>query len=215
MFEATASTPLLAIELAPQATGDVSPLETLLASQIGHDRTHAAQIEGILERYAILSRLAAIPRQVRQRVEALALAEPSGAPGPGAATVVEELGRWRDFEQRMLTRYVLILEQAHPSLRPFDADPLDPWRGEPTATALLREFEALRASTLELLRALGPRLWQRRGAHPRRGDLSIAELIAQHTDHDTERLAALRALPLPRIRLEAATSPGSPLRSPS
>ena len=94
----------------------------------------------------------------------------------------------------MLVRYVWILEHERPELRPLEMNAPTDRAGDSDLLEIWREFEQLRDSTLELLHAIGPRLWQRRGVHPHRGDLTIAELLAQQLDHDAARLAALRGL---------------------
>jgi hypothetical protein len=167
-----------------------------VARHAAHDQRHLKQIEAIQERRAILQRLEAAPRELRAVLETWSLLRPAPSCGAGAAPagVLDEVAALRDFEHRTLVRYALILEQDRPALRPLDADPLPPRRGAAGLGETWREFERLRSLALELLHALGPRLWQRRGVHPRRGDLTIAELVAQHVDHDATRLAALRAL---------------------
>jgi len=151
-----------------------------------HDRTHVAQIEGTLERRSIFDRLEAARRDVRAHVDNAADSSPSRASSQG------ELCRLRDFERGMLSRYVRILELDRPPIEPLANDRPGPQDGP--LPGVWREFDQLRGSTLELLHAIGPRLWERRGLHPHRGDLSIAELVGQHLDHDAERLAALRTL---------------------
>jgi hypothetical protein len=186
-------------------------LASLVDMHAQHDRTHAAQIETILERRSILDRLEAARREVRERIEALA---PQGGAWSGNAEAARsESGRRLAFEPRMLSRYVRILAVERPPLRPLDADPIEPPPGRAAMPAAVRQFERLRGATLELLHALGPQLWRRRGVHPRRGDLTIAELVTQHLDHDAERLNALRALANPRASA-TLVAPGDPAARP-
>jgi len=171
--------------------GETSPeqpaaLATVAERHLQHDRTHVAQIEATLERRSIFDRLEAARREVRAHVHNTVDASPSRASSHG------ELCQLRDFERGMLSRYVRILELDRPPLEPLAGDRPGP-QDVPLAS-VWREFDQMRGATLEFLHAIGPRLWERRGVHPHRGDLSIAELVGQHLDHDAERLAALRAL---------------------
>lgn len=159
-------------------------LATTVARHVQHDRTHMAQIEANLERRSIFDRLEAVRREVRAHVDNATDADPSRASSHA------ELCRLRDFERSMLSRYVQILELERPPLQPLAGD--RPGPQDLPLSSVWREFDQMRGATLEFLHAIGPRLWQRRGVHPHRGDLSIAELVAQHLDHDAERLASLR-----------------------
>jgi hypothetical protein len=112
----------------------------------------------------------------------------------------------------------LILEIDRPPLAPLDYEPPARWQDpgiDPLAA--LRELERLRGLTHEILHALGPRVWQRKGVHPRRGELSIVDCVTQHLDRDTEtltRLRALRAVVLGSAAATAALPPGSPVVMP-
>jgi DinB superfamily len=167
-----------------------SPGSTTLAGiveqHVQHDRSHASQIEANLERRSIFDRLEASRREVRAHVDNLV------AESAARASSHAEICRLRDFEHGMLTRYVRILERERPAIEPLAADRPGPQDESPAR--VWREFDQLRGAALEFLHAIGPRLWERRGVHPHRGDLSIAELVGQHLDHDAERLAALRTL---------------------
>jgi len=70
-----------------------------------------------------------------------------------------------------------------------------PWTGEPDASLdrLLEIFRSDRASTLALLDALGPEVWDRRGIHETFGELDLAGLLAILVDHDDEHLASVGA----------------------
>ena len=69
-----------------------------------------------------------------------------------------------------------------------------PWEGSPGADleSLLATHAIERARTLEILDALGPDGWARRGTHDSYGDLDVAGLMTVAADHDDEHLASLR-----------------------
>lgn len=171
------------------------PLEQVVAHQADHDHRHLRQIERILERHAILMRLEATPREIRTLVEGLPGDVLRRSPAPGSASLHDELTALGRFEAQMQVRYARILEFDRPALPPLDVEPAAPrWQdagADPMAA--LRDFERLRALTHDLLHVLGPRIWQRKGLHPQRGELSIADLVTQHLDRDTASLARLRS----------------------
>ena len=69
-----------------------------------------------------------------------------------------------------------------------------PWEGSPGADleSLLATHAIERARTLEILDALGPDGWARRGTHDTYGELDVAGLMTVAADHDDEHLASLR-----------------------
>jgi hypothetical protein len=194
-------------------------LEQVVAHQVDHDQRHLRQIESVLERHAILVRLAATARDIRTLVEGLPGDVLRRSPAPGAASLHDELTALGRFEAQMQVRYARILEFDRPALPPLDVEPAAPRWQDPGADpmAALRDFERLRALTHDLLHVLGPRIWQRKGLHPQRGELSIADLVTQHLDRDTAsvaRLRATRAAVLPKAaRIDSSVSHQAPAGS--
>jgi hypothetical protein len=182
------------IEVVHPQAGRVN-LEQAVAHQAEHDQRHLRQIETVLERHAILTRLAATPREIRTLVEGLPAEVLRRSPGPESASLRDEMTALGRFEAQMQVRYARILEFDRPALPPLDVEPSPPRWQDAVADpmAALRDFERLRALTHDLLHVLGPRIWQRKGLHPQRGELSIADLVTQHLDRDTASLARLRA----------------------
>jgi hypothetical protein len=166
-------------------------IEQLVKHQIeGDDDIHLRQIETIKERAAILDKLRATARVLREGLEGRPHAELA------QREVAESLALFRDFEHLMLERYAKILERERPELRPQDAVALAARLRDADidAVAAWLAFERARTQTLELLHACGPRVWQRRAVHPHRGDISMADLVARHVDADGEILAKLRSV---------------------
>jgi hypothetical protein len=165
-------------------TGTTLPLDEFVAQHAAHDRAHAKQIAGILERHAVLARLASMPGEIGTLLD--------GVSGP-PERVRHEIARLGDFERRMLMAYARIVEQDRPELS-WLVGAADQVSGPgPALAALRRDFEKLRAATHALLYANGARQWQRRGIDPRLGERTLADLVARHLDHDAQCLAALRA----------------------
>lgn len=198
-----------ALEGVHETAGAIT-MHDLLERQVrGDDLVHLKQIETTLERYAILERLGAGPKECR------------GFLGVGFATLARRLeaARWsmlehichlRDYDQLMLERYSKIVSQERPKLRLLDADATAAARRYTSQDVVreVRELESVRRQCLELLHALPARLWQRRGVHPERGEKSIAELVAHHLDHEARHLSAMRKL---RAALAPATArPAAP-----
>lgn len=165
--------------------GTALDLEEFVAQHAAHDRAHARQIEGILERHALLGRLAAMPGELS------AVLELSVVPLEGVRQAIACLG---DFERRMLAAYARIVEQDRPQLFWLEAAAAPPGGTAMPLSTVRRDFERLRSATHALLYACGPRLWQRRGIDPRLGERTLADLVARHLDHDAQCLAALREI---------------------
>jgi len=139
------------------------------------------------------------PAAVRERLAALPPALAAGArsapPDPPAA------GEW---SPREIIRHLIAVEvevwhvrlgqlatEAHPHWVWVEPGP---WEGSPGANleSLLATHAIERARTLEILDALGPDGWARRGTHDTYGDLDVAGLMRVAADHDDEHLASLR-----------------------
>jgi DinB family protein len=139
------------------------------------------------------------PELVRERLATLpavlaaaARAAPPAPPAPGEWTpheivrhlIAVELEVWH-------VRLDQLAAEAHPHWA--WAEP-GPWPGSPGANleSLLATHAIERARTLELLDALGPDGWARRGTHDTYGELDVAGLMTVAADHDDEHLASLR-----------------------
>ena len=137
---------------------------------------------------AVRERLAALPA-------ALAATARGASPDPPAA------GEW---SPREVVRHLIAVElevwharlgqlatEAHPHWAWVEPGP---WEGSPGADleSLLATHAIERARTLEILDALGPDGWARRGTHDTYGDLDVAGLMTVAADHDDEHLASLR-----------------------
>lgn len=191
-----------ALEGVHETAGPIT-MHDLLERQVrGDDLVHLKQVETILERHAILERLGAGPKECRQFLDAgfVTLAR---RPEPGRWSMLEHICHLRDFDQLMLEGYSKIMSLERPKLRLLDADATAERRRYASQDVVreVRELEAVRGQCIELLHALPPRVWQRRGIHPERGETTIAALVVQHLDHEARHLGALRklrAMPAPR-----------------
>ena len=60
--------------------------------------------------------------------------------------------------------------------------------------AALSAFQQVRYGTAELLRECAPDAWERTGAHPEFGTVTVGELVARAADHVDEHVAQLRLM---------------------
>lgn len=60
--------------------------------------------------------------------------------------------------------------------------------------AALSAFQQVRYGTAELLRECAPDAWERAGAHPQFGTVTVADLVARAADHVDEHVAQLRTM---------------------
>jgi hypothetical protein len=111
----------------------------------------------------------------------------------------------------MLERYGRMVNEEHPVLRPFDPDATAAARDYAACDPAheIRELARLRGLAVQLLHALGRRAWQRRAVHPRRGEITIEQMVAHHLDHDAAHVARLRALRAAGGAAAAATGTGA------
>ena len=130
---------------------------------------------------------------------------------PGAAVwaPVEVLAHLADLELIYAARLRAMLTIDEPALQTVDQEALAQladyihW---PVADALAR-FAARRHDTLELLRSCSAAELERRGRHPRRGPITVADQVAIMLAHDTSHVGQIRqrlaAFDEPRTTMEA------------
>ncbi len=118
-------------------------------------------------------------------------------PAEGAWSATEIVCHLRDVEEFYFERVLVILANEEPTLVVLDPDR---WADERQYQRqdIVRAHAALgtrRQETLGLLDALPPEQWERAGAHPLRGRLSIRHIVHGWSKHDDGHLDQLmRAL---------------------
>lgn len=143
-----------------------------------------------LERFA---RGATVVREAVAGADAGALSRP----GKEGWSVRDVLVHLSDAELVRSTRIRMILAEEEPVLFGFNEEQWKRrnhylWRSPEAALSL---FDQLRFTTMEILRQLDSRGWDRVGVHPEDGRLSIAELIirgAAHSDDHSRQIRELR-----------------------
>ncbi len=137
---------------------------------------------------AVRERLASLP----DRLATAARAAPPDAPAPGEWTPTEIVRHLIAVEELVWhVRLAQLEHEDHPHWRWVEPGQ---WLGRPGADLdeVLAAHQAVRASTLATLDALGPAGWARTGTHDTYGTLDVAGLMAVAADHDDEHLASLR-----------------------
>ncbi len=102
----------------------------------------------------------------------------------------------RDCEEHFLDTLELIAYEDSPRLPAFDADALvleNDYR-DCDLYETLERFEYARHRVVNLLWSLAAEDWERSGRHPYSGEVSIARLAREHTEHDLEHLWQARRL---------------------
>ena len=172
-------------------------LETVLKRQaLGNDEAHLGQIEQIKKRWDTLAKLQDTPKSLASLFQGVPDEVLRRKPAPEKWSMLEIACHLRDVEQLFVERYAKMANGDRPALRMLDQDALAAslkYNEDDPATAL-REFRALRQETVSLLGALAHQSWQRVGAHPKRGEITIAAHVDSHTGHDTNHLNQVRAL---------------------
>ena len=123
------------------------------------------------------SRLSGYPEDVLSR-----------RPTPDAWSITEILCHLRDVEEFYLARVRLILDNRNPVLLAFDPDrwAIERQYRRCAWQPALAAFAARRAETLSVLATLGEKAWERGGAHPLRGWMTVRRIVHGWAKHDTE-----------------------------
>ena len=146
-------------------------------------------------REEILTRLAGAPDDFAQAIEAADDATLSRRPSAHAWSAKEIVCHVRDTEEPFLVFFQAMLDRDEP--RYDDAGAPERWvddrqyRRNDTGEAL-ETFRRRRAESLAFLRHLSPTQWERRGVHPVRGTLTLAQFAGLLTAHDANHLDQLR-----------------------
>ncbi|MFH1177227.1 MAG: DinB family protein [Acidobacteriota bacterium] len=115
-------------------------------------------------------------------------------PAAGVWAPVEVLAHLADVELLNGVRVRLMLTGAEPGLPLFDQEALAAraryleWQPQ----FAFARFTARRAETLELLDGCSAAELERTGVHPRRGRMTVADLVALMLAHDTAHVGQLR-----------------------
>ncbi len=146
-----------------------------------------------------LATLAGMPTELASRAHAFAAGDRYRRSAAGGFSLIEHAWHLADLEERAFAvRIRRLSAEVDPALADFDgaAVAIAGRYQEQTLEPALAAFAAARARNLELLRALGPAEWSRRGSQEGVGALSLADLPRLMAEHDAahrEELAALRA----------------------
>jgi hypothetical protein len=135
---------------------------------------------------AQLDTLAAFPQQLLGRLRGLSDEQLRFRPTANDWSIVEIVGHLVDIDVLMRTRVGKIIAAENATLEAFDNDEAMR-RGNyqhKQALALAHAFAEHRAAFVEELRYLRPAALARTGAHPTRGPISIADIIATLVRHD-------------------------------
>lgn len=150
-----------------------------------------------------LAALAAFPSQLEAHYAAIPEAFRHWAPAswegvPSEAfTAIEQLCHLRDIEiEGYHVRFRRTLEEQHPVLASIDSEPLAVARGygSADAKAVLAEFRAARAHTMEILSGLGDAQLARTAVFEGYGPLTMRSLVHYLCSHDQQHLAGLQWL---------------------
>jgi hypothetical protein len=117
-------------------------------------------------------------------------------PAKGEWCVHEILGHLIETERRGFAgRIRIILDEDDPAFQGWDQNEVARARGdcEREGTALLAEFQRLRAESVTLVATLRPEHLARSGRHPKVGVLHIGDLLHEWVYHDRNHLRQMLA----------------------
>jgi uncharacterized damage-inducible protein DinB len=147
-----------------------------------------------LEAFVQIRALAETPARVAALVTSTAAERWTQRPRSGVWAPVEVLAHLADTEIFLAARVHLVLTSERPLLPTFEGAALAKraaYLSWPPALALTR-FRTRRGETIELLSSCSAAELARVGVHPRRGEVSVADLVALALAHDTDHVAQIR-----------------------
>lgn len=154
-----------------------------------------AQIRALAETAPRLSRLAHTTTLAGWRTR----------PAPEAWAPIEVLAHLAEMEVLQTARLLAMISAERPHLQELDAAALARRSRylERGVEDELQRFRRRREDTLEVLRSCTAAELARVGVHPRRGVMTVADLVADMLAHDTVHVGQIRQ------RLAAAEPPGA------
>lgn len=135
---------------------------------------------------ANLATLAEFPANLRRTLSGLDEAALRFRPAPGEWSATEVVGHLIDYEIITQSRIGLIISRDEPDLPALDPDG-SVQKGDyqnKQVLALLHNYAERRAAFVEEMRFLRPAALERAGKHPKRGRMSIADIVAFTVWHD-------------------------------
>ncbi|HEX7124438.1 MAG TPA: DinB family protein [Thermodesulfobacteriota bacterium] len=145
-----------------------------------------------------LATLGKTPDDLARLIEGASEARLTTRPAPDAWAPTEVLCHLRDTEESFSTRLSLTLDNDDPRWPP--GGDADRWASERQylrcdGRLALAAFARRRAESLARLGALAPEQWSRTGTHPKRGKMTLRDLVEFWAWHDGNHVAQLaRAL---------------------
>ncbi|MGI8549876.1 MAG: DinB family protein [Dehalococcoidia bacterium] len=145
---------------------------------------------------SLLARLQATPVWLRTMLSDTGQQRGKRSPSPGAWSAGEILAHLRAADAILAPRIVLIVMTDTPALPAVDERALAERAGylEDAIQVALAAFTARRGELVRLLERLPQADWKRRGIHPERGAIGVAEIAAMVVEHEEEH----------RLQMEAA-----------
>jgi uncharacterized damage-inducible protein DinB len=179
-----------------ETAGPLSMEGFLRRHAIGNDEAHLGQIEAIKRRFDTLSKLESGPAELSEATRGLSDEDSRRRPSSDKWSIVEIACHLRDVERVFAERFAKMAFQEHPALWMMDNERVAEtlrYREADTA-AVAKEWKRLRGDTLTLLRALPHTTWQRTGVHPKRGEVTIEQLVSVLVGHDRAHIERVRSI---------------------
>lgn len=180
-----------------ETAGRLTLADFVRRQAVGNDEAHLGQIEAIPRRHAILTRLMGAPARLSKALRAFSPEALRRAPQPGKWSAIEIACHLRDIDRLYAERVTKAAFSERPAFWMMDNALVSEKLGYRDAdpAAVLKEHRRRREDLVSLLRALPHEGWQRRGLHPKRGELTIEQLAEVIAGHDENHLGQIEARP--------------------
>lgn len=154
------------------------------------------RVLGYLGKQSPLAALAAAPRKLERAVAKATPARLKRRPAPDKWSIAEIAAHLADTEVVIAYRLRLILGQPGAAIIGFDQDQ---WAtgmdyAKRSLQQSVRQFQAVRAANVSLLKSLRPAQWKHHGVHNERGPETIATIARLTAGHDLNHLQQIDAI---------------------
>ena len=180
-----------------ETAGPLSMDDFLRRHAVGNDEAHLAQIEGIKKRVVAFDSLESAPKALATLTKTTDDARLRRKAAPDKWSGLEVACHLRDIERLWADRLVKAAFMDKPAFYALEALEVDGLAvrnkyNEQDPAVAVKEFARLREDNLRLLRALPMKQWQRIGLHPKRGEITIEDIVKAMIDHDARHLEQFR-----------------------
>jgi hypothetical protein len=136
----------------------------------------------------------ATPGALKTLLDGLGTAGAERAPNPGKWNARQILTHLADCEIAFAFRLRQALAEDHHIIQPFDQDRWAAMYDAYDASSALAVFSAVRGWNVRLIAAVPSAMWDKKLAHPERGEMTFRTVIETMAGHDLNHLGQIKTM---------------------